>query len=194
MEKKIYNLPEAQLIFYPHFFIENEANELFVHLKNEVPWQHDKIKVFGKIYDQPRLTALYGNNNKSYAYSGITMQPHPFSEKLNYIKSKVEEAAQLQFTACLLNLYRDGQDSNGWHADDEKELGQYPQIASVSLGATRKFKFRRKDNHKEKFEIDLNHGSLLLMLGKTQAFWQHQIPKTKKVINERINLTFRIIK
>jgi alkylated DNA repair dioxygenase AlkB len=90
-------------------------------------------------------------------------------------------------------LYRNGQDSNGWHADDEKELGEFPKIASVSFGASRKFKMRRKDNHKEKFEIVLNHGSLLLMLGKTQAYWQHQIPKTRKIISERINLTFRII-
>lgn len=193
MKKEVYNLPDAQLIYYPNFFEAAEANSLFTYLKNEIPWQHDQIKVFGKIYDQPRLTALFADNKKSYSYSNITMHPHAFEGELLAIKEKVEKVAELKFTTCLLNLYRNGQDSNGWHADDEKELGEFPQIASVSFGATRKFKMRRKDNHKEKFEINLNKGSLLLMLGKTQAFWQHQIPKTKKVINERINLTFRII-
>lgn len=193
MKKEVYNLPDAQLIYYPNFFEAAEANSLFTYLKNEIPWQHDQIKVFGKIYDQPRLTALFADNEKSYSYSNITMYPHAFEGELLAIKEKVEKVAELKFTTCLLNLYRNGQDSNGWHADDEKELGEFPQIASVSLGATRKFKMRRKDNHKEKFELELTQGSLLLMLGKTQAFWQHQIPKTKKAVEKRINLTFRII-
>lgn len=193
MKEEIYNLRDAKLIFYPNFFDKKEADELVEDLKTTIPWQHDQIKVFGKTYDQPRLTALYADNNKPYSYSNITMQPHTFEGKLLQIKKKVEVVANLQFTTCLLNLYRNGQDSNGWHADDEKELGEFPKIASVSFGASRKFKMRRKDNHKEKFEIVLNHGSLLLMLGKTQAYWQHQIPKTRKIISERINLTFRII-
>lgn len=193
MNKEVFNLQDALLIYYPDFFETEEADELFFYLNNEIPWQHDQIKVFGKIYDQPRLTALFADNEKSYSYSNITMHPHAFEGKLLNIKQKVEKAAELKFTTCLLNLYRNGQDSNGWHADDEKELGEFPQIASVSFGATRKFKMRRKDNHKEKFELELTHGSLLLMLGKTQAFWQHQIPKTKKAVEKRINLTFRII-
>ncbi|GGE06054.1 alpha-ketoglutarate-dependent dioxygenase AlkB family protein [Psychroflexus salis] len=193
MNKEVYNLPDAQLVFYPNFFETNEANKFFKYLEKNIPWQHDQIKVFGKIYDQPRLTALYATNNKPYSYSNITMYPHVFEGELLKIKEKIEKVSQLEFTTCLLNLYRNGKDSNGWHADDEKELGKFPQIASVSFGVTRKFKMRRKDHHKEKFELNLSHGSLLLMLGKTQAFWQHQIPKTKKEINERINLTFRII-
>ncbi|GGE23605.1 alpha-ketoglutarate-dependent dioxygenase AlkB family protein [Psychroflexus planctonicus] len=193
MKKEVYNLPDAKLIFYPNFIEAEEASRIFMDLKNGIPWQHDQIKVFGKTYDQPRLTALFADNEKSYSYSNITMQPHPFEGELQTIKEKVEKLAELKFTTCLLNLYRNGQDSNGWHADDEKELGEFPQIASVSFGATRKFKMRRKDNHKEKFDLELTHGSLLLMLGKTQAFWEHQIPKTKKAINKRINLTFRII-
>lgn len=193
MKKEVFNLPDAQLVFYPNFFEANEADRLFTYLRKNIPWQHDQIKVFGKIYDQPRLTALFATNDKPYSYSNITMHPHVFEGELLNIKEKIEKVSQLEFTTCLLNLYRNGQDSNGWHADDEKELGEFPQIASVSFGATRKFKMRRKDHHKEKFELNLNHGSLILMLGKTQAYWQHQIPKTQKEIDERINLTFRII-
>lgn len=193
MKNETFDLQDALLIYYADFFETEEADKLFFYLKNEIPWQHDQIKVFGKVYEQPRLTALFANNNKPYSYSNITMRPHLFEGKLQMIKEKVEAVSKIQFTTCLLNLYRDGQDSNGWHADDERELGDFPQIASVSFGETRKFKMRRKDNHKEKFDIELQHGSLLLMLGKTQAFWQHQIPKTARKINERINLTFRII-
>lgn len=193
MEKQTYHLPDAHLVFYPSFFEKNLADELFEYLKNEIPWQQDQIKVFGKVYDQPRLTALYANNKKPYSYSNITMHPHLFDQKMRYIKQQVDKASGLEFTTCLLNLYRNGQDSNGWHADDEKELGTNPPIASVSFGQQRVFKMRRKNNHKEKFELELPHGSLLLMLGTTQTYWQHQIPKTQKKILERINLTFRII-
>ena len=159
----------------------------------ETNWQQDDIRVFGKVYQQPRLTALYGEAGKPYSYSGITMQPTPFTPLLLAIKKQVELASQAHFSTVLLNLYRDGRDSNGWHSDDEKELGEQPLIASVSLGTMRRFKLQHKENKELKHAINLEHGSLLVMAGKTQHCWKHQIPKTAKAVGPRINLTFRLI-
>ena len=122
------------------------------------------------------------------------LNQQPFNPTLNAIKSKIEKATQLTFSSCLLNLYRDGQDSNGWHSDDEKELGENPVIASVSLGAERLFHLKHKKVKTLKHKLILNNGSLLVMKGETQLHWLHQIPKTKKIIDKRINLTFRLIK
>ena len=121
------------------------------------------------------------------------MWPHSFIEPLTTIKERIEKVAKVEFTTCLLNLYRDGKDSNGWHSDDEKELGRNPVIASVSLGEERYFHLRHKKNKSLKSKLLLQHGSLLLMQGETQHNWQHQIPKTAKRIGPRINLTFRVI-
>ncbi len=166
----------------------------FEKLKEAVPWQQDNITLFGKTYPQPRLTALFGNNGKPYSYSNITMQPHKFSKIVLDIKHSIEAITTIEFTSCLLNLYRDGKDSNGWHADDEKELGKNPIIASVTLGQERYFHLKHKNNKSLKHKILLQHGSLLLMKGETQHHWLHQIPKTAKPIKERINLTFRVIR
>ena len=122
------------------------------------------------------------------------MHPIIFTPTLFDIKSKIEKRLNSQFTSCLLNLYRNGQDSNGWHADNEKELGLNPVIASLSLGAERVFHMKHRNDKKEKLKINLTNGSLLVMRGKTQHHWLHQIPKTRKKVEERINLTFRIIK
>ncbi len=187
------NLPDSDVRYFPNFLPSEEANAYFKTFKETVPWQQDDIKVFGKVYAQPRLTALYGNNGKSYSYSNITMQPHVFSETLLTIKHQIETIALVDFTTCLLNLYRDGKDSNGWHADDEKELGKNPVIASITLGQERFFHLKHKENKLLKHKILLEHGSLLLMQGETQHRWLHQIPKTAKPIGERINLTFRVI-
>lgn len=187
------DLPDSDISHYPNFFPEKEASNLFSKLRAEIPWQQDDITLFGKTYAQPRLTALFGNNGKSYSYSNIIMHPHEFTPELLLIKKAVEKEVGVNFTTCLLNLYRDGRDSNGWHSDDEKELGQNPVIASVSLGSERFFHFRHKTNKKLKHKMPLQQGSLLVMKGKTQHFWQHQIPKTAKPVGERINLTFRII-
>ncbi len=140
---------------------------------NEIEWQEDDIKVFGKTYKQPRLTALYGMNNASYRYSGITMFPKPFNSILKEIKTKIEEITEIKFTTVLLNFYRDGSDSNGWHSDDEKELGENPVIASISLGAERTFRLRHKKDKTKKKNLILQHGSLLIMKGETQHHWQH---------------------
>jgi alkylated DNA repair dioxygenase AlkB len=192
-EPIVLNLPDATIIYYPHFFDKEEADTLLYQLKNEIPWQQDDIKVFGKVYLQPRLTALFGNEGKSYSYSNIKMQPHPWNSLLKKIKLKVESAADTNFTTVLLNLYRDGKDSNGWHADNEKELGVNPIIASLSFGAERVFQLKHNTIIDAKKSITLEHGSLLLMKGSTQHFWKHQIPKTAKPVGTRINLTFRSI-
>jgi alkylated DNA repair dioxygenase AlkB len=187
------NLPDAEIIYYPHFFDKKEADTLFTQLVNDIPWQQDEIRVFGKVHPQPRLTALFGNEGKSYSYSNIKMQPHPWNPLLQKIKLSVENVSETNFTTVLLNLYRDGKDSNGWHADNEKELGSNPIIASVSFGTERIFQLKHNTIPGLKQNILLEHGSLLLMKGTTQHFWKHQIPKTSKIIGSRINLTFRVI-
>lgn len=187
------NLPDCDILYYPNFINEQLADHYFNILLQDTSWKQDDIKVFGKIYPQPRLTALYGNNNKSYSYSNITMTPHPFSLPLLEIKSKIEEYHPKNFTTCLLNLYRDGMDSNGWHADNEKELGKNPVIASISLGSERAFHLKHNTITGLKHKIILQHGSLLLMQGDTQHKWKHQVPKTARSVGERINLTFRKI-
>jgi len=192
-EKTIFNLPQANLVYYSNFYTINEANSLFNDLLQQVLWQQDDITLFGKTHKQPRLTALYANNNKPYTYSGITMKPQLFNELLLNIKNKVESISKLKFNSVLINLYRDGNDSNGWHADNEIELGINPVIASVSFGASRIFKFKHRTNLKENYKLELKHGSLLIMQGEMQHYWLHQIPKTKKEVGKRINLTFRFI-
>lgn len=188
-----FDLIDAQVSYVPSFIGFEEANELFDKLINDINWQQDDIVVFGKKFQQPRLTALYGNDGKSYSYSSLTMFPNKWNSLLMYIKEKVEEFMNVKFTTVLLNYYRDGNDSNGWHADNEKELGKNPIIASISFGAKRVFQMKHNTNKDQKFKIELEHGSLLIMKGTTQHFWKHQIPKSTKKVGPRINLTFRII-
>jgi alkylated DNA repair dioxygenase AlkB len=187
-------LSNAEIDYTPAFFNLEESRELFEAIYHQTNWIEDDIKVYGKLYKQPRLTAFYANNDKAYGYSNISMSPQPFTPVLNAIKLKIEKATEMTFSSCLLNLYRDGQDSNGWHADDEKELGVNPVIASLSLGADRLFHLKHKNIKTLKHKLTLQNGSLLLMKGETQHHWLHQIPKTKKLIDKRINLTFRLIK
>jgi alkylated DNA repair dioxygenase AlkB len=188
-----FNIPDAEIIYYPNFFDVEQSDLLFQELLLKIPWQQDDIKVFGKVHAQPRLTALFGNEGKSYSYSNIKMQPHSWSPLLQNLKLKVEALSTHEFTTVLLNLYRDGKDSNGWHADNEKELGVNPVIASLSFGAERYFHLQHNTDKNLKLKILLEHGSLLVMKGTTQHFWKHQIPKTAKPIGSRINLTFRSI-
>ena len=188
-----FDFPDSDIRYFPEFCSAEDAASQFSSLMVGTPWRNDKITVFGKTYDQPRLTAWYGEEGKSYSYSGIVMHPIPFTKLLSEIKAKVESKTGERFNSCLLNLYRDGQDSNGWHSDDEKELGKDPVIASLSLGQTRMFHLRHKKDKTLKHKIELKTGSLLLMRGTTQHFWQHQLPKTKRKIDPRINLTFRSI-
>ena len=192
-DSETFELPDADLRYYPHFIPTIDAAAYFDRMKEALPWQQDDITVFGKTYAQPRLTALFAANGKPYRYSGLTMHPYPFEGDLLEIKSRLEAFTGHRFTTCLANLYRDGHDSNGWHADDEPELGRNPVIASISLGQERYFHLRHKQLKEARHKLLLQTGSLLLMQGAMQHHWQHQIPKTKKTIGARINLTFRII-
>ncbi len=192
-EPLFFDLPDADISYYPNFFDTDKADTIFKELLNKTPWQQDNITVYGKNHLQPRLTALYGNEGKPYFYSNIKMQPHHWTLLLQKIKFHIESQIATNFTTVLLNLYRDGNDSNGWHADNEKELGQNPVIASVSFGAERVFQLKHNTDKSLKKSIILEHGSLLIMKGTTQHFWKHQIPKTTKKVGSRINLTFRII-
>ena len=187
-------LQDAEIEYHPQFLGLEDSHTLFKELVVNTPWQEDDIRVYGKVYKQPRLTAFFANNEKSYGYSNISMTPHKFTPILNSLKQKIETTTQTTFTSCLLNLYRDGQDSNGWHADDEKELGINPVIASISLGAERFFHLKHKNIKTLKHKLILQNGSLLVMKGETQHHWLHQIPKTKKPLGKRINLTFRFLK
>ncbi|WP_242205094.1 alpha-ketoglutarate-dependent dioxygenase AlkB family protein [Aestuariivivens insulae] len=194
LEIQHFNLPDADIILYDNVFTLEESDTLYKSLYSTINWQQDKIKFYGKEFNVPRLTALYGDTNKSYRYSGISMHPHPWNTDLLFVKNRIEILAKTKFTSCLLNLYRSGQDSNDWHQDNEKELGVNPVIASVSFGETRPFKLKHINNANLKtVSIPLNHGSLLLMKGTTQHFWKHKIPKTTRAIDPRINLTFRIV-
>lgn len=192
-EKTTLQLPNAEVVYIPNFYSFEKATEIFKTLKETTEWQQDNITVFGKTYKQPRLTAMYANNNLPYSYSNITMFPKAYTKVLLNIKHGVETFTKHEFTTVLLNLYRNGNDSNGWHADNEKELGKNPVIASVSFGASRIFHFKHRQLKHENYKLLLEHGSLLLMKGEMQHYWLHQIPKTKKEIGERINLTFRTI-
>lgn len=142
---------------------------------------------------QPRFTAFYGDEGISYSYSGITMNALPWTETMIKIKTRIEEKYNARFNACLLNHYRNGIDSMGWHRDNEKNLGKYPLIASVSFGAHRIFQFRHYVEKIPIISVDLTHGSVLIMKGETQHYWEHRLPKTVQVTSPRINLTFRLI-
>ena len=192
-EPIILNLPDAEISYYPIFFEEIQATEIYNELLKQTPWQQDEITVYGKKHQQPRLTALYGNEGKPYSYSNIKMQPNQWTVLLQKIKFHIESVANTNFTTVLLNYYRSGNDGNGWHSDNEKELGTNPIIASVSFGAARNFQLKHNTIKNQKINILLEHGSLLIMKGTTQHFWKHQIPKTTKSIGGRINLTFRIV-
>lgn len=173
------------------FFPKKESDDYLQKLGKELPWKQEPIVLFGKKIMQPRLTNWVGE--KPYTYSGITMQPHPFGETLMAIKNKLEAFTHCQFNTALLNLYRNGTDSMGWHRDNEKELGPAPIIASVSFGAVREFQFRHYQTKDHLTKLPLEHGSLLIMRGLTNTYWEHRIPKTNKPLQPRINITFRII-
>ena len=176
------------------FFSKNQSDRFLTALANEIAWKQEPIFIFGKSVMQPRLTAWYGDAGKNYSYSGITMVASEWTPELFEIKDRIEKASGFVFNSALLNQYRDGSDSVGWHRDNEKELGKNPIIASVSFGATRAFHFRHRNEKSLLASVDLEHGSLLLMHGKTQHCWYHSIPKTRRIVNSRINITYRFVK
>lgn len=183
----------GEYLYVSNFFDQVTSNQYLNTLINQIEWKQESMQMYGKNIPFPRLTAWYGDNDKPYSFSGITLSPIYWNDTLLEIKHKIEPTAKATFNSVLLNRYRNGSDSISWHTDAEKELGINPIIASVNFGASRKFQLRHK-NTKEKIELELTHGSLLIMGGELQHYWQHQVPKTKKVTKERINLTFRVIK
>jgi len=153
-----FDLPDADIRLYHGFFNVEESARLFARLESEILWQQDQIRMFGKQMLIPRLNAWYGDANKSYTYSGIHLKPHPWNEDLLWIKDRIEKVTSLTFTSVLLNLYRSGNDSMGWHADDEPELGLNPSIASVSFGASRMFQMRHvSKKYVPKFHLTMAH-------------------------------------
>jgi len=186
-------IENGEYVFFPNFFTKSESDILFQSLREKILWKQESMSIYGKKVAFPRLTAWYGNDDKPYSFSGITLNPLPWIKEIIEIKNRIEPKANVEFNSVLLNLYRDGKDSISWHTDSEPELGKNPVIASVNFGATRKFQLRHLKT-KKKLEIELTHGSLLIMQGELQHYWQHQVPKTNKTIGERINLTFRFIR
>lgn len=186
-------MPDADVRFYRSLFSQEDSDRLFNELHQHSNWQQEHIKLYGKLMPIPRLTAWYGDVGKSYTYSKVKMTPNPWTPSLLEIKSKIEAISSTTFNSALLNLYRDGRDSVAWHSDDEPELGENPSIGSVSFGAARRFMFKHRQQKELKQEVELAHGSFLLMQGSTQHFWLHQVPKTTKPLQPRVNLTFRVI-
>ena len=181
------------IFYFPNFLSKDKSDILYKKLYSDIPWQKYQIKVFGKTYDQPRLTSFHSIGNKKYNYSQIDIKNNLMTEDLKSLLNKIHSKTDYRFNSVLLNLYRDGMDSNGWHSDNEPELGNDPKIASITLGEERFFHLRHRKIKNLKYKILLRHGSLLLMGEKSQTEWLHQIPKTKKKINPRINLTYRYI-
>ena len=162
-----------------------------IDFKN-IDWHHDKIKMYGKEVYLPRFSAWYADTNKTYTYSGLTLQPKQWNKGLLFIKEAIAKVSGVTFNSVLLNWYRDGQDYQNWHADNEKELGINPIIGSVNFGEERDFVLRLNDKT-AKITIPLKHGTFLLMSGELQHYWQHSVPKRTKIKGSRINLTFRVI-
>jgi alkylated DNA repair dioxygenase AlkB len=185
-------IKNGEYIYDPFHFNEAESTKYFNALLEEVNWKQENMQMYGRIVNFPRLTAWYGENDKKYSFSGITLDPLPWTKSILEIKDSIETKFGNTFNSVLLNLYNSGSDSISWHTDAEEELGKNPVIASVSLGDKRVFQLRHRETQ-ERIDLELQNGSLLIMQGELQHYWQHQIPKTKKAIGKRINLTFRNI-
>jgi alkylated DNA repair dioxygenase AlkB len=185
-------IEDGQLDFFSNFLEHESASKLYQRILTELPFQENQIVIFGKQVKVPRLEAYFSLNGENYGYSGQTLINNPFPGFLNDLRLKIEATTGCKYNALLINYYRDGQDSNGWHADNEKTLGKNPSIASLSLGAERNFELRHLEN-KKKIKLNLTHGSLLHMHGALQHHWKHQLPKVKNLSEARINLTFRLI-
>lgn len=184
-------LTDADLVYWPDAFTREQSRELFMQLRSGLEWQQEAVVIFGQPRLVPRLVSWHGDPGARYTYSGVVHEPKPWTAALQGIRERVQALTGREFNSVLVNLYRDGRDGMGWHSDDEAALGRNPVIASVSLGATRRFRMRHRRNRAAPFELPLTDGSLLLMEGATQHNWLHAVPKTARPAGERINLTFR---
>lgn len=186
-------LPDAAAFLLRDFVASGVAPAILRLLIEQTAWRSESIKLWGKLYAQPRLTAWHGDPGRDYTYSGLTMKAEPWTPLLQTLKAEIEQATGTTFNSVLLNYYRNERDSVGYHSDDEKELGPEPIIASLSLGETRTFIFKSKGKRHKPMRLALEDGSLLLMKGPTQRNWLHAIEKETRSCGPRINLTFRTI-
>lgn len=191
--EELYEFPKDLLEFKEHFLNREEADVLKDILLNNTPWEQRTQKMYDKTVLTPRLTAWYGDNS-SEDLDGNVSGANPWTPELLLLKERIEKEFGYQFNGVLLNLYRNNNDSVAWHRDKESRYGQRPVIASISLGQTRNFDFRKKDHHQSKYSLPLPNGSLLIMKGDLQENWEHRIAKSTIPMKERINLTFRLIK
>lgn len=178
--------------YYGKIFNQKEADQYFKGLSNNIEWRNDEAIIFGKKIITKRKVAWYGEKPYEYTYSKTTKRALPWTSELLELKATIEQQTNETYNSCLLNLYHTGTEGMGWHSDSEKDLKKNGAIASLSFGATRKFVFKHKQI-KDKVEVKLDHGSLLVMKGQTQSHWLHRLPPTKMILKPRINLTFRTI-
>lgn len=190
--REFIKIANGEFVYIPGFFNRQLASRYLAMLQENILWKQEKMNMYGRQVDFPRLTSWYGDTGKPYSFSGIKLTPHPWTAELIEIKQQVDTFCSISFNSVLLNLYRNGNDSISWHSDAEKELGINPIIASVNFGGARIFQMRHNTTH-EKISLTLEHGSLLVMKGELQHHWKHQVPKTKIEVAPRINLTFRVI-
>lgn len=187
------DLPGAEAALHAGWLPDDAASALQSALLAGVPWETHRIRLFGREVASPRLSCWIGDPDASYRYSGTLFQPRPWPAALLPIRERLAQELGVDFNSVLANLYRDGRDAMGWHGDDERELGRRPVIASLSLGARRRFVFRRRDDPSARQVLELPHGSLLVMAGDTQRLYRHALPRTARPVAARINLTFRRI-
>ena len=184
---------DGEVYYFGTIFSVAQQKKYFDELMHHILWEQDAAIIYGKHIITKRKVAWYGNKHHAYTYSGVQKKAHLWNDVLLELKEQVQSITKAEFNACLLNLYHNGSESMSWHHDAEKELVENGTIASLSFGAPRRFCFKHKTS-KEVREILLENGSLLIMKGKTQTYWQHALPKMLKVKTPRINLTFRQMK
>jgi alkylated DNA repair dioxygenase AlkB len=193
-ELELLDVPDAEIYYSPHVDLGAAPEHILKELIEQIPWRSEVINLWGKEYQQPRLAAWFGDADARYTYSGLSLDPLPWTDLLATLRSRVEALAEASFNSVLLNYYRDHRDSMGMHSDDEPELGRNPVIASLSFGEQRTFVLKHKSNKALKpVHVELLSGSLLLMKGATQHHWKHGINKLVRPCGPRVNLTFRRI-
>jgi alkylated DNA repair dioxygenase AlkB len=188
-------LPDAELSLWPQWLGSADADVLLAELQATIPWEVHRIRIFGREVDSPRLSCWIGDADATYIYSRTRFEPRPWTPTLAALRDRVAQASGASFNSVLANLYRNGQDSMGWHSDNEPELGVRPVIASLSLGAPRRFRLKPREagTRGNTLAVELGHGSLLRMAGDTQQRYVHDLPKTSAAVGPRLNLTFRWI-
>ena len=187
------DLPDADVRLDPTWLAAEDADRLFAALQARLPWENHPVRLFGREHPAPRLSCWIGDKDAAYRYSGLVRRPHPWLPAIEVLRDRLESELATGFDSVLANLYRDGRDAMGWHADDEPELGDAPVIASVSLGATRRFVLKHR-REAVRCALDLPSGALLVMQGATQANYRHALPRTARPVGARINLTFRRVR